>query len=183
MVSYIELFLEFLKIGFIMFGGGYGGIGIYYKVLVEEKKWISEEEFLAIIGIAESTPGPIAINAATWVGYTIRGVLGSIVATAGVVLPAYVVILCIVTTLKPYMDHWVAKAVFRGINAGVLAIILYALLRLARSVIFKPGVVDWIAMSVFALFSTILIFTRLNPVIVIASAALISLAAELLLRT
>jgi len=62
----------FLKIGFIMFGGGYGGIGIYYRILVEEKKWISEEEFLSIIGIAESTPGPIAINAATWVGYELR---------------------------------------------------------------------------------------------------------------
>lgn len=182
MVSYLELFLEFLKLGFIMFGGGYGGIGIYYKALVEEKKWISEEEFLTIIGIAESTPGPIAINAATWIGYTLKGVLGSIVATWGIVLPSYIVILGIVTALRPYMDHWVAKAVFRGINAAVLAIILYAFIRLAQSVILRGGFIDWITVFIFVLFSLLLLLMRLNPVIAIVSSAAISLLAKLLLK-
>ena len=180
MVTYLELFLEFLKIGFIMFGGGYGGIGIYYRVLVEEKKWISEDEFLSIIGIAESTPGPIAINAATWVGYVLKGVPGSIVATLGVVIPCYVVILGIVMFLRPYMDHWVAKAIFRGINAAVLAIILYALIKLANSALIKSGVIDWVSIVIFAAFTVLLLTLKLHPALVIASAALISLLLKLI---
>jgi len=180
MVTYLELFLEFLKIGFIMFGGGYGGIGIYYRVLVEEKKWISEDEFLSIIGIAESTPGPIAINAATWVGYVLKGVPGSIVATLGVVIPCYVVILGIVMFLRPYMDHWVAKAIFRGINAAVLAIIIYALIKLANSALIKSGVIDWVSIVIFAAFTVLLLTLKLHPALVIASAALISLLLKLI---
>jgi chromate transporter len=180
MVTYLELFLEFLKIGFIMFGGGYGGIGIYYRVLVEEKKWISEDEFLSIIGIAESTPGPIAINAATWVGYVLKGVPGSIVATLGVVIPCYVVILGIVMSLRPYMDHWVAKAIFRGINAAVLAIILYALIKLANDALIKSGVIDWVSIVIFAAFTVLLLTLKLHPALVIASAALISLLLKLI---
>ncbi|MEM0099781.1 MAG: chromate transporter [Desulfurococcaceae archaeon] len=180
MVSYLELFLEFLKIGFIMFGGGYGGIGIYYRVLVEEKKWISEEEFLSIIGIAESTPGPIAINAATWVGYVLKGIPGSILATLGIVLPCYIVILGIVMSLRPYMDHWIAKAVFRGINAAVLAIILYALIRLANSTLVKSGVVDFVATSMFIIFAILMLTLKLHPIVVIGSAALISLLIKLI---
>ncbi|MEM0469467.1 MAG: chromate transporter [Desulfurococcaceae archaeon] len=180
MVSYLELFLEFLKIGFIMFGGGYGGIGVYYRVLVEDKKWIGEEEFLSIIGIAESTPGPIAINTATWVGYVLKGVPGSIVATLGVVLPCYVVILGTVMFLRPYMEHWVAKAVFRGINAAVLAIILYALIRLASSTLIKSGSLDWVSILILIILAILMLTLRLHPVVVIASAALISLLVKLL---
>lgn len=174
-VSYLELFLEFLKLGFIMFGGGYGGIGVYYRVLVEEKKWISQEEFLSVIGIAESTPGPIAINTATWVGYMLKGVLGSIVATLGVVLPCYIVILGAVACLRPYMDHWIARAVFRGINAAVLAIILYALIRLASSTLMRGGALDWVSILVFAVFSALMLTIKLHPALVIGLAALISL--------
>lgn len=181
MVSYLELFLEFLKIGFIMFGGGYGGIGIYYRVLVEEKKWISEEEFLTIVGIAESTPGPIAINAATWVGYELKGVLGSIVATVGVVLPSYIVILGIVMAIRPYIDHWVAKAFFRGVNAAVLAIILYALLRLTNSVVLRDNAVDWVAALIFTIFSLVLLFTKVNPVLIIVLGGVLSLIVRTIL--
>ncbi len=179
-MSYLELFLVFLKIGFIMFGGGYGGIGIYYRILVEEKKWISEEEFLSIIGIAESTPGPIAINAATWIGYELKGLPGSLIATFGVVLPSYIIILGIVTVLRPFMDHYIAKAFFRGVNAAVLAIILYAFLRLASSMMLKTGGFDYIVFIVFIVAFAILFGLKVNPVLVIILSAATSLVLKIL---
>ncbi|MEM4488256.1 MAG: chromate transporter [Desulfurococcaceae archaeon] len=181
MVTYLELFLEFLKVGFLLFGGGYGGIGVFYRELVEEKMWISEEEFLNILGIAESTPGPIAINAATWIGYILRGVPGSLLATFAVILPSYIVILGIVVTLKPYMEHWVAKAIFRGINVAVVAIILYALIRLSSSVIVKGGSVDAVALTLFLALSLLILTIKPSPIVVIVLASVVSLLVKLLI--
>lgn len=174
-ISLLDLFIEFLKIGFIMFGGGYGGIGIYYRIVVEEKRWISQEDFLRILGVAESTPGPIAINAATWIGYELKNIPGSIVATLGVVFPAYITTLIIVIMLRPYMDHWIAKALFRGINIAVLAIILYALVSLSRSMFLKTGVVDSIAVSLFVLIAVLMFLFKPHPVLIIAFAGVLSL--------
>lgn len=181
MVSYLELFVTFLKIGFIMFGGGYGGVGIMYKELVEEKGWISEEEFLAIVGIAESTPGPIAINAATWIGYELKGILGSIIATLAVIIPPYVVILGVVMALRPFMEHYIAKAIFRGINAAVLALILYAFLKLSYSMLFKAGSLDLLTVGLFMIAAAFILVARASPVIIIALSAILSLLLSLVL--
>lgn len=180
MVSYLDLFLVFLKLGFIMFGGGYAGIGVYYKVLVEEKGWIAEEEFASIVGIAGSLPGPIAINTAIWIGYSLKGILGSIIATMAVILPGFLMVLGIIMALKPYMDHWVTKALFRGIGAAVIAIIFYVLLRLANSTFIKGSSVDWVSVAMFTVFTLLLFTLRPNPVIVIVVAALFSLLLKLL---
>ena len=88
----IELFLTFLKIGLFTFGGGYAMISIIENNCVEKKKWITHDEMMDITVIAESTPGPIAINCATFVGYKIAGILGAIAATFGVVVPSFVII-------------------------------------------------------------------------------------------
>ena len=88
----IELFLTFLKIGLFTFGGGYAMISIIENNCVEKKKWITHDEMMDITVIAESTPGPIAINCATFVGYKIAGILGAIAATFGVVAPSFVII-------------------------------------------------------------------------------------------
>jgi len=182
MVSHIELFLEFLKIGFIMFGGGYGGIGLIYRELVDNKKWVSEEEFLRILAIAESTPGPIAINSAAWIGYTLKGFSGSIIATLAVVLPAYLVTLGAVLTLRPYLEHEVAKAIFKSINAAITALILYAFIKLAKTTLFIGGevAIDVIPLVAFLLSLALLLLTRVQPIIVIGLAALIGLVAKLL---
>lgn len=182
MVSYAEIFVEFFKIGLFMFGGGYGGIALFYRELVENKKWISEEEFLRILGIAESTPGPIAINTATWVGYVLGGVPGSIIATLGVVLPAYLVIISAVVVLKPYLEQDLAKAIFRGINAAVIALILYAFIGLARSVLFIKGTLnlDIVSLMIFAISLILLLVTRITPIVIIGLGALVGLLARLL---
>ncbi|MEZ0394200.1 MAG: chromate transporter [Desulfurococcaceae archaeon] len=180
-VSYLDLFLVFLKLGFIMFGGGYGGIAIYYRELVEERGWIGRDEFLSLVGIAESTPGPLAINAATWIGYALGGVPGSIVATVAVVIPSYVVILGIVVSLRPYMDHWVARAVFRGINVAVLSIILYALLKLAGGVLAKGGQPDVVSIAMFLVLAALMLLFNMSPVTALALAAIVSLVLALAL--
>jgi chromate transporter len=177
MASYIEIFIEFFKIGLFMFGGGYGGIALFYKELVENKGWISEEEFLKILGIAESTPGPIAINTATWVGYILGGFPGSIIATMGVILPAYLVILGAVIVFRPYLEHEIVKAIFRGINAAIIALILYAFLRLARTALFVKNTftLDPISITLFSISLILLLTTKIHPIAIIGLTATLAL--------
>ena len=122
----MPLFLSFLKIGAFTFGGGYAMIPIIQKEMVEKHKWISDEDILEIIAIAESTPGPIAINTATFVGYKVCGFFGAMLATLGVVLPSFVIILAISYVLRQFQDSKTVQYAFNGIRAGVLALIIKA---------------------------------------------------------
>ncbi len=128
----LTLFLTFFKIGLFTFGGGYAMIALFEREFVENKKWLTNDEFLDIIAIAESTPGPIAINSATFVGYKKGGVLGSIFATLGVVLPSLIIILVISLVFDAFLSLvWVQYA-FRGIQAGVVFLILSAGLKMLK---------------------------------------------------
>lgn len=122
-----QLFLIFLKIGAFTFGGGYAMIPLFQKEVVENKKWITDEDILEIIAISESTPGPIAINSATFIGYKICGFWGSFFATLGVVLPSFLLIFFISFILKEFESLKAVKYAFNGIRAGVLALLLKAL--------------------------------------------------------
>lgn len=114
------------KIGLFTFGGGYAMIAIIERELVEKKKWIEHEEFMDVVGIAESTPGPIAINSATYIGYKVAGVLGSLFATLGVVLPSFIIIFTISLFFDKFLGlTWVGYA-FHGIQACVAFLILNA---------------------------------------------------------
>lgn len=124
----LTLFLTFLKIGAFTFGGGYAMIPLIQKEIVEKKKWISNQDILDIVAIAESTPGPIAINSATFVGYKIAGFLGAFFSTLGVVLPSFVIISFISLILKQFESLVVVEYAFNGIRAGVLALIIKALM-------------------------------------------------------
>lgn len=122
----LTLFLTFAKIGLFTFGGGYAMIPLIENICVEKKKWISHEEMMNVTVIAESTPGPIAINCATFVGYKQKGFLGAIAATLGVVLPSFVVISLIAAFLDNFLEiAWIASA-FRGIRIAVGILILDA---------------------------------------------------------
>ena len=119
-----KLFLCFMKIGMFTFGGGYAMISIIHHTCVEQKKWMTEDEMMNMTVIAESTPGPIAINCATYVGYKLAGFAGAIFATLGMVLPSFVIIYAI----SMFFDHFleialIAKA-FLGIKVGVGVLIL-----------------------------------------------------------
>ena len=123
----LSLFLTFLKIGLFTFGGGYAMIPLIQRETVDHKKWISDKDILDIVAIAESTPGPIAINAATFIGYRVGGFWGAMAATVGVVLPSFAIIAVISYVLAAFQNVvWIQYA-FNGIRAGVLALIVKAL--------------------------------------------------------
>jgi chromate transporter len=123
---YLELMIKFLKISTIGFGGGWSIINLLEKEFVEDSKWLSEEEFSRLVAIAASTPGPIALNAATYIGYKVAGVLGSIIATFSVVLPPYVVILLIAYGLSYYIDNIYVRGFINGLKAVVIGLFSFS---------------------------------------------------------
>ena len=122
-----QIFLSFFRIGAFTFGGGYAMIPLIQHEAVEKRKWVTDEDILDIVAIAESTPGPIAINSATFVGYRAAGVLGSVCATLGVVLPSFVLILLLSFVLAQFQQVQAVQYAFTGIRAGVLALLVKAL--------------------------------------------------------
>lgn len=120
---YLQLFWEFFKIGLFCFGGAFGMIPLIEETVVKHG-WLTEAEFFNLIGVCESTPGPIAVNTATYVGSVMGGPFGSIVATLGVVLPSFLIILLIATVLKNLTDNKYFKGFMRGVKPVVVALVL-----------------------------------------------------------
>jgi chromate transporter len=127
-----ELLITFLKIGAFTFGGGYAMIPLIQKETVEKKHWISDHDILDIVAVAESTPGPIAINSATFVGHQTAGFWGAVCATTGVVLPSFLIILILSAFLRQFEELKLVRYAFTGIRAGVLALIIKALFSMGR---------------------------------------------------
>lgn len=136
---YLKLFLNFLIIGGLSFGGGYGMISIVRETVLANK-WLTESEFMDLIAVTESTPGPIAVNMATFIGSTQGGILGSFFATLGVVLPSFIIILIIASVLKNLMKYAGVNAFLSGVRPCVVAMILATALRMALSTLL--GFVD-----------------------------------------
>lgn len=130
--AYGQLFRTFLKIGAFTFGGGYAMIPMIQREAGEKQGWISDDDLIEIVAIAESTPGPIAINAATFIGSRVAGVKGSLCATAGVILPSIVIISVIASVLEQFGQMKQVQWAFFGIRAGVLALIVKTFVNLAR---------------------------------------------------
>lgn len=121
-----ELFYTFFKLGLFTFGGGYAMIPQIKEIVIEKKKWLTEEEMLEILAISESTPGPIAINSATFIGYRQKKVLGSLVATLGVVLPSLIIIFIISLFFDAFLANQYVASAFVGIKACVAFLITKA---------------------------------------------------------
>ena len=124
MAALLTLFATFLRIGIFTFGGGYAMISVIEDICVNKRKWITHEEMMQMTIIAESTPGPIAINCATYVGRKRGGFAGSVAATVGVVLPSFVIIYLISTVLGGLLEIPLVAGAFRGIRIGVGLLIL-----------------------------------------------------------
>ena len=127
----LELFGVFFKIGLFTFGGGYAMISLIGHEIGERRRWISPDELTEVFAIAESTPGPIAVNCATYVGYRREGVAGGVWATLGVVMPSFIIIYVISLFFERFMALSVVANAFRGIQVAVAFLILRAGLRLA----------------------------------------------------
>lgn len=119
-----ELFLTFFKIGLFTFGGGYAMLSVIEDNCSERKKWITHDEMMYVTVIAESTPGPVAINCATFTGYRVAGVAGAIAATLGVILPSFLIIYAIASFLDNFLEIALVAKAFKGIKAGVSLLIL-----------------------------------------------------------
>lgn len=128
-----KLFATFFKIGLFTFGGGYAMIAVLHDEFVVRKKFFTKEEFLDLIAICESTPGPIAINMATFVGYKNNKILGSIFATLGIVLPAFIIISIIAYFIKGFFDIEIVDNAFKGIKAGIVVLILFSGISMFKS--------------------------------------------------
>ncbi|EDS73272.1 chromate transporter [Anaerofustis stercorihominis] len=164
----LDLFITFANIGAFTFGGGYAMIPLLQKEVVEKKKWIDENEMLDITAISQSTPGPLAINCATFVGYKIGGVWGSVLATLGVVVPSFFIIIGVSIIFNMFKDNIIVNNVFAGVKAGVIVLILEAALKLG-----KPIKKDYFNMIL--LFASLLItaFTSINVIYVLIACALL----------
>ena len=175
MKKLLELFLTFMKIGGFTFGGGHAMIPMIQKEAVENKKWVTDDDILEIIAIAESTPGPVAINSATFVGYRTAGFFGAALATTGVVLPSFVIILLISFLLTGFADIPAVQYAFFGIRAGVLALLVKALWTMYKKS--PKGWVSYVVMGASFLLTAIL---KVNLFIVIAGCALFGLVTALI---
>lgn len=169
------LFVTFFKIGLFTFGGGYAMIPLIQREITEKHGWITDEDILDIIAIAESTPGPIAINSATFVGYKIAGFWGAFFSTFGVVLPSFVIILIISYLLRGFAHYPVVQYAFYGIRAGVLALIVKALWSMYKKCPKNP--VSYIIAALAFVFAA---FFDINVLIIIIGCAVVGLVTALM---
>ena len=162
--GYLWLFLTMLKIGLFTFGGGYAMIALLENEFVEKKKWLEKDEFLDVTAIAESTPGPIAINAATYMGYKNAGIIGSIIATLGICIPSFVIIYAISLFFDAFLSLTLVEYAFKGIQICVVYLILTAGLKMLKQmkkttfnmIIISITLICMVVFSLFAVkFSTI----------------------------
>ena len=172
----LQLFITFFKIGAFTFGGGYAMIPLIQKEVVDNKKWITDDDILEIIAIAESTPGPIAINSATFVGYRVCGFWGSFFATLGVVLPSFIIILAISFVLSEFNDIKAVKYAFNGIRAGVLALLFKALWTMYKKC--PKGIVSYIIMAGSFLLTA---FLDIPVILVLIGCAVFGLVSSLII--
>ena len=160
----LSLFLTMLKIGLFTFGGGYAMIALLENEFVAKKKWIEKDEFLDVAAIAESTPGPIAINAATYIGFKNAGIVGSIIATLGICIPSFVIIYAISLFFDAFLSLTLVAYAFKGIQICVVYLILSAGLKMLKQmkktafniIIILITLICMVVLSLFAVkFSTI----------------------------
>ena len=172
----LELFLMFAKIGLFTIGGGYAMIAIIEDAVVSQRKWMTHDEMMELIVIAESTPGPIAINCATYVGYRRRGIWGAAMSTLGMVTPSLVIIYTISQFLDNFLEIGIIASAFHGIKVGVGIVIINAGLNMLKKV--KKAVLPRVLM-VFGLIAMLTVnFLSLNisSIALMLTAGLISLA-------
>ena len=157
-----SLFSAFFRIGIMTFGGGMAMLPMLERECVQSHSWATEEQMLDYFAVGQCTPGIIAVNVATFIGYKERGILGGIVATLGVVTPSFLIITLLASVIRTFSDNvYVAKA-FRGIRVAVCALILNALIKLA-----KKAIKGWVPALIAVLSLALQLFLGVSPVIIV----------------
>lgn len=170
MKTLIQMFFIFARIGGFTFGGGYAMLPMLQKELVENKGWTTNEELIDYYAIGQCTPGIIAVNVATFVGYKTKGVLGGIVATLGMITPSIIIVGLIAAFISGFQDYEVVQWAFSGIRAAVVALILSSMWKIA-----KKSLVDIFAVIIFLTVAALSFFTDLSPVIFVVTAGICGL--------
>ncbi|WP_027624364.1 chromate transporter [Clostridium lundense] len=162
MKKILTMFWSFFKIGTFTFGGGYAMIPLIQGEVVDNKKWITKEDFLDILVISQSFPGALAVNTSTFIGYKIGGVIGAVMALLGTVLPSFIIILLIASFFMEFRNNYYVDLAFNGISAAVPMLVLIAVVSLSKSVKMNY-------MNIFIATVTIILimFFNIHPVIVI----------------
>ena len=161
-----QLFAAFMRVGALTFGGGYAMIPMLEREVVNRHHWATEEELMDYYAVGQCTPGVIAVNVATFVGYKIAGNLGGVIATLGVVTPSLLIIMLIASVLQNFADVPAVKSAFAGIRVCVSVLIFNAVLKL-----WKKAVVDKAALVLFVLVFLLSLFTKLSPVVFVVFCA------------
>ena len=170
MYELFDLFKTFFRIGGLTFGGGYAMLPMLEKEVVENRKWTTSEELLDYYAVGQTTPGVIAVNTATFVGYKVKGVIGAAFATAGVVFPSLVIIMIIATCLQNFAKYEVVQNAFSGIRVVVAVLILNAIIKL-----WKNSVIDKIGIVVFILTFICGAVLNISSIYIVISAAILGI--------
>lgn len=174
MKTLFQLFIIFARIGGFTFGGGYAMLPMMQRELVEKKNWITNDDLVDYFAIGQCTPGIIAVNTATFVGYKTKGVIGAIFATLGIISPSMFIVGAIAAFISNFQDLEIVQHAFGGIRAAVVALILSAILKLA-----KKSIVDIATLIIFLAVTALSVFTELSPVVFVLVAALCGLVLKI----
>lgn len=167
---YWEIFLVFFKIGAFTFGGGYAMLPLIQNAVVDKKKWLNDEEFIDMLAIAQSLPGPIALNTAVFVGNKRKGVKGSIFSSLGIILPSFIIILLLVLVFTQFRENSSVEAVFKGIRPAVVALIFAPLLRMS-----KNANITWKTIWIPIIVAVIVGILHVSPILIILAAIILGL--------
>lgn len=170
MKELFNLFSTFFRIGGLTFGGGYAMLPMLEKEVVDDKKWATSEELLDYYAVGQATPGIIAVNTATFVGYKVKGVIGAVFATAGVILPSLVIIMIIATCLQNFAKYEIIQHAFSGIRVAVAVLIIDAIIKL-----WKNSVTDKVGIIIFIITFILGVFLNISPIYIVIASALLGL--------
>ena len=174
MKTLFKMFLTFARIGGFTFGGGYAMLPMLQREVVEKYKWATSDELLDYYAIGQCTPGVIAVNAATFIGYKLKGIPGAIFATLGVVTPSVIIIGIIAAFISNFRDLEVVQWAFSGIRAAVVALILSAVIKIG-----KKSIIDIFTVLIFLLTAVLSFVIDISPVVFIVIAAVAGLVINL----
>lgn len=173
----LKLFIAFFKIGAFTFGGGYAMIPIIEKEVVDKNHWLSKEEFMDMLAVVQSLPGPISINSSVYIGYKISKFWGSLICALGAALPSFVIILLIAIVFTDIQDNPTIEKVFKGIRPAVVALIVVPVIFMAKTAKITWKTL-WIPISVAA----VVVFLGISPAYIIIIAAMIGILISLTRR-
>lgn len=178
MQLFLTIFYEFFKTGLFSIGGGLATLPFLFEMSANHPDWFSVEQLTNMVAISESTPGPIGVNIATYVGFTIKGVIGALYATLSLVLPSLIIILIVAGILEKFRDNKTIKNVFYGLRPAVVGMLAVSLITVAKSALLTPvtssflASIDFIKLAVFAVILFGIMKFKKHPIVYIIIGAL-----------